>query len=216
MPDLGKLASLSQRMKQTKITVAPGGGQEGSDENQASQANPGATPVPNPAPPVQASSQSPQVGVASGSASQAVSFDLSPLHQVLGEIRDGILGLSQEVRKIREGGMPMAFGEESSELAYTITRQMTTQSKAVRELTDKLLVSLPESRWFEEVRQFLQAKPQVGIPPGMQKTFAQIVEQLNLQRAQLAAILSKVEPGSSSAQQSGRLAQQPPRPPAAS
>lgn len=186
MANLGKLASLSKRMKAIKVNVTGNGQKEeepdlSSDDlldvgDDSSVAPPHAAP--NAASPATAQ---PQVSAQHATLSAAVpmsgavnvSVDLSPLRAVFAEIRDALHELTGEVRRSREAGVSVSFRGEAAEQIDALVRHAAASAHALQELVPALTSG----------------------GAGVAGKVVEIQEQLNLQQAQLAAILSKLTGG---------------------
>lgn len=211
MSNLAKLAKLSKRLKTSKAVThdeqagrsSPEGDQEADDEVPAATAK--VTPpaaeaqhaptqsVRHEASPVAAAA------VAPGVAPQVtVNIDLAPVRDALGGIRDQLRELREEVKRTREKGMRVEFGEEANEQLDQALRHMSASSKASRELTEKLVTSLPETRWFNDLVELFRIIGENlsvgggggGIAP---EDFAVMKEQLDMQQTQLKAILNLLQ-----------------------
>lgn len=206
MADLAKLASLSKKLKTSKpkvnedesaLTGPVGGGGASGD------GNPGGTPAPAAHPPANsptpaASPTSAPVASGGGAAPKVtVNVDLEPVKDMLGRIRDEMKNLREEIKKTREKGMKVELGDDSSEQMDQVLKHLSTVSKAGRELTEKLVTSLPESRWYGDLlKTAREAGENVagggggGSGGGSSEEITEIKEQLEMQKSQLTAILS--------------------------
>jgi hypothetical protein len=201
MADLAKLANLSKRLKSSTPKVnddvsPPNSGDgdvgvvdeaDGAEEAPAKQAPPRAAPAQSAAP-----------MAAGGGAPQKVTLnvDLAPVTDMLGRIRDELKNLREEVKKTREKAMPIELGANAGEQIDQVLKHLSAVSKAGRELTEKLVTSLPESRWYgdvlnlgREVGEGMLASGGGGAGGGGAE-IAAIKEQLEMQKTQLTAILS--------------------------
>jgi hypothetical protein len=206
MADLAKLASLSKRLKtspakqhedKSVLTGAPTPSiTEGVSDDSPAIGNHsgGGNSAPAAAPSVIASA--PQ---AVGAAPKVtVNLDLGPVTDMLGRIRDEMRNLREEIKKTREKGMKVELGDESTEQLDQVLKHLSSVSKASRELTEKLVTSLPESRWYGDVlnlgREMGSAIAQGGGggggAAGSSEDIDSIKEQLEMQKTQLTAILS--------------------------
>jgi len=127
----------------------------------------------------------------------SVKVDLSPLQDVLGRLRDEMRNLKDEVIKTREKGLKVELGDNSAELLDQALKHLSALSKAGRELAEKLVTSLPESRWYgdllsvsREVGEGMAAGGGGGSNGAMASDLATIKEALAMQQTQLTAIMS--------------------------
>lgn len=205
MADLAKLANLSKRMKtatpknveEQRAPAATDNGEEERDETQSgstSTATEGA-----PAPVSQRSAPAPSYG-GGGGGPVTVNIDLTPLRNILGDIRDGIKDLTGEIRKIREKGMKAGFDDGAVELVDQALKHMSASSKANRELAEKVVTSMPEARWYGELQELLRAIGENfvaggggGGGGGSASDISAIKEQLEMQKTQLTAIISMLQ-----------------------
>ena len=123
-------------------------------------------------------------------------MDLAPVTDMLGRIRDEMKSLREEVKKTREKGMKVEFGDAAAEQMDQVLKHLSSVSKAGRELTEKLVTSLPESRWYGDLLK-LGTEVGEGIVAGgggggggSAEEINAIKEQLEMQKTQLTAILS--------------------------
>jgi hypothetical protein len=196
MADLAKLANLSKRLKSStpKVNddVSPlSGGEPAVAEDEPEVAE---SPAPR-----QVQSAAPAAApVASGPAPKVtMNIDLGPVTDMMGRIRDELKNLREEVKKSREKAMPIEFGANAAEQVDQVLKHLSAVSKAGRELTEKLVTSLPESRWYgdlqnlaREVGEGIVAGGGGGGGGGNPEDIAAIKEQLEMQKTQLTAILS--------------------------
>lgn len=210
MADLAKLASLSKRLKSSKPKVnednsalgSPIGG-GGDDDGGGAPAATAAPPASSPAPAAAPASAPVATGGGGGPAPKVtVNVDLGPVKDMLGRIRDEMKNLREEIKKTREKGMKVEFGDDASEQMDQVLKHLSTVSKAGRELTEKLVTSLPESRWYgdliklgQEVGEGMVAGGGGGGGGGSPEEITAIKEQLEMQKSQLTAILSLLQRG---------------------
>jgi len=199
MADLAKLANLSKRLKSSTPKVNEEASNLGtpisaSDDDDAPI---GAAPASSPPPAAAAPTVSSGGGGGGGPAKVTVNMDLAPVTDMLGRIRDEMKNLREEVKKTREKGMKVSFGDDVTEQMDQILKHLSSVSKASRELTEKLVTSLPESRWYgdllklgQEVGEGIVAGGGSGGGGGNPEDVAAIKEQLEMQKTQLTAILS--------------------------
>jgi len=124
-----------------------------------------------------------------------VNIDLTPLRNVLGDIRDGIKDLTGEIRKMREKGSKVGFDDGAVELVDQALKHLSASSKANRELAEKLVTSMPEARWYGELQELLRTIGENfvaggGGGGGSSGEITAIKDQLEMQKTQLTAILS--------------------------
>lgn len=93
MPSLDKLASLSKRMKETKIVVQPGGGQDGTENETVTPASSALAEVTHNVAARPMSSGAPSVGGAG-------------LEGAMLQVRDAVVGVAAELRSARPGTSP--------------------------------------------------------------------------------------------------------------
>ena len=200
MADLAKLANLSKRLKSSTPKVNEESSNLGtpisaSDDDDSVGGGPAPAPAPIAASPAVSSSGG---GGGGGPAPKVtVNVDLGPVTDMLGRIRDEMKSLREEVKKTREKGMAVEFGDNATEQMDQILKHLSSVSKAGRELTEKLVTSLPESRWYgdllklgTEVGEGIVAGGGGGGGGGNPEDVAAIKEQLEMQKTQLTAILS--------------------------
>lgn len=200
MADLAKLASLSKRMKtatpknvddRTAAVVPDEPEADGRDETGTATSS-GATE----AAPAPARTTAPVVaGGGGGGGPVTVNIDLTPLRNVLGDIRDGIKDLTGEIRKMREKGSKVGFDDGAVELVDQALKHLSASSKANRELAEKLVTSMPEARWYGELQELLRTIGENfvaggGGGGGSSGEITAIKDQLEMQKTQLTAILS--------------------------
>ena len=217
MADLAKLANLSKRVKATPPKEHPdvsplsqpmnkGGGAEESSSATAVEEAPAPKQA---AAPASAVSHAPAVshggggGGGGGPVNVTVKVDLSPIQDVLGRVRDEIRNLRDELTKTREKGMKVELGDATTEQMDQLLKHFSALSKAQRELTEKMVTSLPESRWYgdllnlgREVGENLASGGGGGGGGGSSAAAADIVtikEALALQQTQLTAIMSMLQ-----------------------
>lgn len=204
MADLAKLASLSKRLKTSEAKVnedksplsmgsGPGPAIEEADDTGTSTATASA---PASAPAYSAPSGG---GGGGGPAPKVtVNVDMGPVTDMLGRIRDEMRNLREEVAKTRKEGMKVDIGGDAAELMDQMLKHLSAVSKASRELTEKLVTSLPESRWYSDLMN-LGREVGEGIVAGgggggggggSAEDINAIKEQLEMQKTQLTAILS--------------------------
>ena len=123
-------------------------------------------------------------------------MDLGPVTDMLGRIRDEMKSMREEIKKTREKGMKVEFGDAANEQMDQVLKHLSSVSKAGRELTEKLVTSLPESRWYGDLLK-LGTEVGEGIVAGgggggggNPEDINAIKEQLEMQKTQLTAILS--------------------------
>lgn len=195
MADLAKLANLSKRLKSSPPKVneeqspLAGGAAPAAVEDE-----PESTPQPRQA----AVAAAPVVSGGGGGVAPKVTLnvDLGPVTDMLGRIRDEMKNLREEVKKSREKPMKVDFGDGANEQMDQILKHLSAVSKAGRELTEKLVTSMPESRWYgdllnlgREVGEGIVAGGGGG-GGGSAEDVNAIKEQLEMQKTQLTAILS--------------------------
>jgi hypothetical protein len=199
MADLAKLASLSKRLKtspakQHEDKSALSGGTKPvviDDVSDNSAPAPAVGGNSAPAPSVVAAPQA-----AGGAQKVTVNVDLGPVTDMLGRIRDEMRSLREEVKKTREKGMKVELGDDSTEQLDQVLKHLSSVSKASRELTEKLVTSLPESRWYGDLLNLGRemggalASGGGGGAAGNSEDIESIKEQLEMQKTQLTAILS--------------------------
>lgn len=199
MADLAKLANLSKRLKSSTPKVNEESSNLGTPISASGDddAPIGAPPAPKPAP---VTSSAPPAtsggGGGGGPAKVTVNMDLQPVTDMLGRIRDEMKNLREEVKKTREKGMKVALSDDATEQMDQILKHLSSVSKAGRELTEKLVTSLPESRWYGDLLKLGQEVGEGmvagggGGGGGNPEDVAAIKEQLEMQKTQLTAILS--------------------------
>ncbi len=201
MADLAKLASLSKRLKTSEAKTheersplglgeapAPGPGDDYGDDTGTSTAS---APAP-------AYSAPAGTGGGGGPAPKVtVNVDMGPVTEMLGRIRDELRNLRDEIGKTRKEGMKVDLGGDSAELMDQALKHLSAVSKASRELTEKVVTSMPESRWYadlinlgREVGEGIVAGGGGGGGGGNAEEITAIKEQLEMQKTQLTAILS--------------------------
>lgn len=212
MADLAKLANLSKRMKTTEAKthdeqsaltkpLGSGGADDGHEASTAVADEPASAPAPR-----QASSPATPAfsgGAPSGPLNVQVKVDLSPLQDIIGRVRDEIRNLKDELVKTREKGIKIDFGDTAAEQMDQALKHLSSVSKAGRELAEKLVTSLPESRWYgdvlnlgREVGESLVAGGGGGGGGGggaVSSDLTTIKEALEMQQAQLTAIVSMLQ-----------------------
>ncbi|MCZ7604644.1 MAG: hypothetical protein M5U25_00940 [Planctomycetota bacterium] len=199
MADLAKLANLSKRLKSSTPKVneeqSPlSGGAPASSIGDDDSSSSAVAEAPRQAPAVAAPVMS---GGGGGVAPKVtLNVDLGPVTEMLGRIRDEMRNLRDEVKKSREKPMKVDFGDGANEQMDQILKHLSAVSKAGRELTEKLVTSLPESRWYgdllnlgREVGEGIVAGGGGG-GGGSAEDINSIKEQLEMQKTQLTAILS--------------------------
>ncbi|MBZ0136755.1 MAG: hypothetical protein K8I27_10320 [Planctomycetes bacterium] len=199
MADLAKLANLSKRLKSSTPKVNEEQSNLGSpmSATEDDDAPIGASPPPAAAPVSSAPTVSSGGGGGGGPAKVTVNMDLGPVTEMLGRIRDEMRSLREEVSKTREKGMKVSLADDVTEQMDQILKHLSSVSKAGRELTEKLVTSLPESRWYgdllklgTEVGEGIVAGGGGGGGGGSAEEINAIKEQLEMQKTQLTAILS--------------------------
>jgi len=202
MADLAKLANLSKRLKSSTPKVnedtSPLSGAPAAVEDQEDDDG---APAAAPAPRQQAQvASAPASGGGGGGVAPKVTLnvDLGPVTDMLGRIRDELKNLREEVKKTREKPQPIDFGDAANEQMDQILKHLSAVSKAGRELTEKLVTSMPESRWYGDLLN-LGREVGEGIVAGgggggggggSAEEISAIKEQLEMQKTQLTAILS--------------------------
>jgi hypothetical protein len=124
-------------------------------------------------------------------------MDLGPVTDMLGRIRDEMKNLREEVAKTRKDGLKVDLAGDAAEQMDQALKHLSAVSKATRELAEKLVTSLPESRWYgdlinlgREVGEGLMAGGGSKGGGGSPEELNSIKEQLEMQKTQLTAILS--------------------------
>jgi hypothetical protein len=211
MADLAKLANLSKRIKTTEAKTfddqsalnKPLG--SGSDDSGAHESSTAVAEAPSSSPQRPASSVStPALSSAaapSGPLNVQVKVDLSPLQDILGRVRDEIRNLKDEMVKTREKGLKIDFGDTAAEQMDQALKHLSAVSKAGRELAEKLVTSLPESRWYGDVLNLGREVGEAMVAGGgggggggaMNGDLTTIKEALAMQQTQLAAIMSALQ-----------------------
>ncbi|MCC7508280.1 MAG: hypothetical protein IT464_02760 [Planctomycetes bacterium] len=207
MADLAKLASLSKRLKTSEAKThedrsplgsgeapGPGPADDNGDETGTSTAR---APAPAYSAPASSSAGGGGGGGGGGPAPKVtVNVDMGPVTEMLGRIRDELRNLREEVGKTRKEGMKIDLGGDSAELLDQALKHLSAVSKASRELTEKVVTSMPESRWYadlinlgREVGEGIVAGGGGG-GGGNAEEITAIKEQLEMQKTQLTAILS--------------------------
>lgn len=150
MPSLDKLASLSRRMKETAVKVAPGGGQDGSDADSTVT--------------VASSPDSVSVGPVSAGLKMAtsnglhtsehpVAMNAAGLEAAMLGVRDAVYGVASEVRLLRtdrggqgESGTPPSSEGDQEQLAALNSRMalLTDEVTALREQLEVQAIQLAE------------------------------------------------------------------------
>ncbi|MBK8208363.1 MAG: hypothetical protein IPK87_16430 [Planctomycetes bacterium] len=203
MADLAKLASLSKRLKTSEAKThedrsplgsgeppGPGPADDNGDDTGTATAS---APAPSYSAPVSGG------GGGGGPAPKVtVNVDMGPVTEMLGRIRDELRNLREEVGKTRKEGMKIDLGGDSAELMDQALKHLSAVSKASRELTEKVVTSMPESRWYADLIN-LGREVGEGIVAGgggggggggNAEEITAIKEQLEMQKTQLTAILS--------------------------
>jgi len=206
MADLAKLANLSKRVKaaepkthedQSALNKPLGGGSDDAPETATAVAEAPSAPAARPA----SSPAFSSAPAASGPVNVQVKVDLSPLQDILGRVRDEIRNLKDEVIKTREKGLKIDFGDTAAEQMDQALKHLSAVSKAGRELAEKLVTSLPESRWYGDVLNLGREVGESLVAGGGGGTggaggaavsgdLTTIKEALEMQQTQLTAILS--------------------------
>lgn len=197
MADLAKLANLSKRLKSSTPKVneeqspLSGGAAPAAVEDE-----PESAPQPRQAAVAAAPVASGGGGGGGVAPKVTLNVDLGPVTDMLGRIRDEMKNLREEVKKSREKPMKVDFGDGANEQMDQILKHLSAVSKAGRELTEKLVTSMPESRWYgdllnlgREVGEGIVAGGGGG-GGGSAEDINSIKEQLEMQKTQLTAILS--------------------------
>lgn len=205
MADLAKLANLSKRMKTTEPKThderSPLSGGAPAAVVDEAPSEPASRPSSSPS---MASSSAASAPVASGGGGApgpapkvTVNVDMGPVTEMLGRVRDEMRNLREEVVKTRDKGMKVEFGGEAMEQLDQLLKHFSALSKAGREVAEKLVTSLPESRWYgdllnlgREVGEGIVAGGGGGGGGGSAEEITAIKEQLEMQKTQLTAILS--------------------------
>lgn len=202
MADLAKLANLSKRLKSSKPKVneevsALGTPVSASADVEPTKSAPPPAPAPAAVSSAPVSSQQSSGGGGGAAPNITVNMDLAPVTDMLGRIRDEMKSLREEVKKTREKGMKVEFGDDATEQMDQILKHLSSVSKAGRELTEKLVTSLPESRWYgdllnlgREVGEGIVAGGGGGGGGGSAEEINEIKEKIEMQGSQLTAILS--------------------------
>ena len=201
MSDLAKLASLSKRLK---------GGAAKTHEDRSALTGKKTGPIPPPPPPTSevaavadqateapAFSAPAAAPAVAGPGKIVVNMDLGPVTDMLGRIRDEMKNLREEVAKTRKDGLKVDLGGDAAEQMDQALKHLSAVSKATRELAEKLVTSLPESRWYSdlinlgrEVGEGMMAGGGRGGSGAGAEEINEIREQLEMQKTQLTAILS--------------------------
>lgn len=202
MANLAKLASLSKRLKtseakthEDRSALNPDGSAIAAAPADNGDFMEAASPV---AKPVSSPSMAPVQSSGGGAAPKVtVNLDLAPVTDMLGRIRDEMRSLREEIAKTRKDGMKVDLGGDAAEQMDQALKHLSAVSKASRELTEKLVTSLPESRWYgdlinlgREVGEGMLAGGGGKGGGGSPEEMAAIKEQLEMQKTQLTAILS--------------------------
>ncbi|MCF6228493.1 MAG: hypothetical protein L3J82_07540 [Planctomycetes bacterium] len=202
MADLAKLASLSKRLKSSKPKVnveksalsGPMGGGDDSDSSPApAPSAPAAAPVT-----AAVATAAPVATGGGGPTNVTVNVDLDPLKNMMSKIRDELKELRSEIKKTRDKGMKIEFGDDTAEQMDQVVKHLSSVSKAGRELTEKLVTSMPESRWYGDILAIQRETGENmaigavggGGGGGNPEEIAEIKESLEMQQTQLTAILS--------------------------
>ncbi len=204
MADLAKLANLSKRMKtaepKTHEERSPLGGGAPAAVAEEAPSEPASRPASSPS--MSTAQAAPAAsgggGVAHGPAPKVtVNVDMGPVTEMLGRVRDEMRNLREEVVKTREKGLKVDFGGDAMEQLDQLLKHFSALSKAGREVAEKLVTSLPESRWYgdllnlgREVGEGIVAGGGGGGGGGSAEEITAIKEQLEMQKTQLTAILS--------------------------
>jgi hypothetical protein len=206
MADLAKLANLSKRLKSSTPKVNDDVSPLSGGESATNAAVADEVESTDSAPARQAPSAAPAAAVSSGGGGGGggvapkvtLNVDLGPVTDMMSRIRDELKNLREEVKKSREKALPIEFGGDAAEQMDQILKHLSAVSKAGRELTEKLVTSLPESRWYGDL-QNLAREVGEGIVAGgggggggggNAEDINAIKEQLEMQKTQLTAILS--------------------------
>jgi hypothetical protein len=203
MADLAKLASLSKKLKtsEPKTHQDTSRIQKGAvvppviDADAVSSASDDTSSARQPSGTFQSSGG----GGGGGPANVNVKVDMSAVQDVLGRLRDEVRNLKDEIVKTREKGMKIDAGDNLAEMFDQLLKHQSAQSKALRELAEKLVTSLPESRWYGDL---LSVGREVGenVSSGggggggsngaLTSDLQTIKEALAMQQTQLTAIMS--------------------------
>jgi hypothetical protein len=194
MADLAKLANLSKRLKSSTPKVNEENASAHGDAPTAVEDDVEST---DSAPSEQQSRSAPAQSSGGGAAPKVtMNVDLGPVTEMMGRIRDELKNLREEVKKSREKALKVDFGDAAAEQMDQVLKHLSAVSKAGRELTEKLVTSLPESRWYGDVLN-LGREVGEGIVAGgggggggNPEDINAIKEQLEMQKTQLTAILS--------------------------
>lgn len=205
MADLAKLASLSKRLKSSKPKVnvekSALSGPLGSEDDAGSSPAPSDTQqAVAPAPVAPAAAAPVAAGGGGGPTNVTVNVDLDPLKNMMGLVRDELKELRAEIKKTRDKGMKIEFGDDTAEQMDQVVKHLSSVSKAGRELTEKLVTSMPESRWYGDILAVQRETGENlaigavggggGSGGGNPEEIAIIKESLEMQQTQLTAILS--------------------------
>lgn len=195
MPNLAKLAKLSKRFKtqeaKTHDDVSAFNAPIGDSDDEPAPAKASAPAVSVAAPVATAGGGAP--------ANVTVNIDLGPVKDMLGRVRDEIRGLRDEMKRVREKGLKIEFGDDSGERLDQMLKHVSSVGKASRELTEKLVTSLPESRWYGDLIKLGReigetiAVGSIGGGGGNPEEITAIKEALEMQQTQLMAILSMLK-----------------------
>jgi len=203
MADLAKLASLSKRLKtspakqhEERSPLSSGAPPATVPDDDETESVPTASAAPAPT----FAAGAPAVSGGGGPAPKVtVNLDLAPVTDMLGRIRDEMRNLRDEIKKTREKGMKVELGDDSNEQLDQVLKHLSSVSKASRELTEKLVTSLPDSRWYGDVLNLGREVGEAmvaggggggGGGGGNPEDIEAIKEQLEMQKTQLTAILS--------------------------
>ncbi|MCC6573396.1 MAG: hypothetical protein IT462_06350 [Planctomycetes bacterium] len=205
MPDLAKLANLSKRLKTSPKTDH---GDEsnlakpiGSATAEADDDGPEEAPAPRAATSGRAApvATAPVAASGGGGGPVSVHIDLGPVASMLSKLNDNVAEVAAELRRIREKGAKIGFAEDTAEQFDQMLKHVSAGSKANRELAEKVVTSLPDSRWYGDLQELLRAIGENmaagggGGGGGSSEDITQIKEQLEMQKTQLSAILSIIQ-----------------------
>lgn len=205
MANLAKLAQLSKRMKtQSAKTHEEKSGLSGpiddsapeetsSETSTGSETSSSTSTVSAPAVSAPAAS-----GGGGGPTNVTVNVDLNPLKEMVGRLRDEMREIRDEMKRTREKGMKVEFGDDTVEQFDQIVKHLSTVGKSSRELTEKLVTSLPESRWYGDLINLGREVGEGMVAGGggggaSSEDLTAIKEQVEMQGAQLTAILSLLQ-----------------------
>ncbi len=128
-----------------------------------------------------------------------VNVDLGPVANMLSKLNDSVSEVAAELKRIREKGARIGFSDDAAELFDQLLKHVSAGSKAAREMAEKLVTSLPDSRWYGDSHELLRAIGENmasgggGGGGGSSEDIVAIKEQLEMQKTQLTAILSIIQ-----------------------